>query len=124
MKIYHQHTGLLITIFLLVTTDDTHCFEVKTTTKSYGDEISWLIGSCASNNGYGNNQEYTQQCCLPFGTYNLKCTDSYGDGWHGAYIMVDGTKYCESFSSGGAMTIGITIQDVQGKAKDVMLYTL
>ena len=110
MKIYHQHTGLLITIFLLVTTDDTHCFEVKTTTKSYGDEISWLIGSCASNNGYGNNQEYTQQCCLPFGTYILKCKDSYGDGWHGGFVEMEDTKYCDSFFSGSLATSEITMQ--------------
>ena len=36
--------------------------------------------------------------------------------------MVDGAKYCESFSSGSEMTSGITIQGVQGKTIDVMLH--
>ena len=75
------------------------CFEVTLTTKSYGSEISWSLGACSSNSSHGNNQEYTQQCCLEPGHYSLECKDSYGDGWTGGYIVVDGIKHCETFSS-------------------------
>ena len=123
MKIYNQHIEWLNIIVLLVTTDDTHCFEVKTTTKSYGSEISWIIGSCASSNEYGNNQEYTQQCCLPFGAYNLKCKDSYGDGWNGGFVEVEDTKYCDSFFSGSLETSEITIQGTN-KIQNVPKYSI
>ena len=78
---------------------DLPCFEVTLTTKSYASEISWSLGKCSSNSSYSDNQEYTQQCCLEPGHYSLECIDSYGDGWHGGYIKVDGIKHCESFSS-------------------------
>ena len=88
------------------------CFEVKLTTTIYGSEISWSLGSCESDGrSYGNNGEYTQQCCLMPGRYNLACKDSYGDGWQGGYIEVDGIKYCESFTSGIDDTSVIIVQD-------------
>jgi len=90
--------------------DDNGCFDVKLTTVSYGSEISWSLGSCQGNGGYGNNGEYTEQCCLEPGNYNLECKDSYGDGWHGGYIEVNGKKYCESFSSGSEKNIQIIIE--------------
>ena len=89
---------------------DLSCFEVTLTTKNYASEISWSIGLCSSNSAYGNNQEYTQQCCLALGSHSLKCKDSYGDGWHGGYIVVDGIKQCENFSSGSVQTIEIIRQ--------------
>ena len=58
-----------------------------------------------SNGGYGNNAEYTEQCCLTPGNYNLECKDSYGDGWNGGYIEVKGEKYCGSFSTGRTVPI-------------------
>ena len=87
------------------------CFEVKLTTLNFGEEISWTLDSCESNGGYGNNGEYTQQCCLIPGSYHLECKDSYGDGWNGGYIEVDGIKYCESFTSGREETSEIIIQE-------------
>ena len=84
------------------------------TTKGDGNENSWSLGACSSNRGYGNNQEYIQQCCLAPGNYSLECKDSYGDGWHGGYIEVDGIKHCETFSSGSVQTIEIIIN---GKVK-------
>ena len=34
------------------------------------------------------------------GAYVVTCKDSYGDGWHGSYLAVNGQKYCEYFNSG------------------------
>ena len=80
-------------------------------TFEYGDESSWTLADCSSEDTYGNYQEYSQQCCLTHGSYTLECKDSYADGWHGGYIKVDGVKYCESFSTGSVMTSEIIIQD-------------
>ena len=89
--------------------DDDVCFDVKLTTVRFGSEISWNLKpsitaikepSCQSNGGYGNNAEYTEQCCLEPGEYIFVCKDSHGDGWHGAYIEVNGEKYCESYNYG------------------------
>ena len=41
-----------------------------------------------------------EQCCQTDGDYTLICKDSYGDGWHGGYITIEGVKYCENFDSG------------------------
>ena len=87
------------------------CVEVSITTFDYGDESSWTLAHCSSDESYGNNQEYSNQCCLTPGTYTLECKDSYGDGWHGGYIKVDGVKYCESYTSGSVMTSEIIIQN-------------
>ena len=83
---------------------------MKLTTRSFGEEISWILDLCESNGGYGDYGEYMQQCCLIPGSYNLECKDSYGDGWNGGYIEVDGTKYCESFTSGSEETNEVIIQ--------------
>lgn len=29
--------------------------------------------------------------------YVLNCFDSYGDGWNGSYMNIDGTPYCDDF---------------------------
>merc|ERR1712241_1214519 len=73
-------------------------YTVKMVTKIYGDEISWSIGGC-SGNGYKNNDSYSKTCSTPRPA-TLVCKDSYGDGWHGAYIEIEGKKYCEGFKSG------------------------
>ena len=86
-----------------------HCVEVSLTTYDYGDENSWTLAHCSSDESYGNYQEYSNQCCLTPGTYTLECKDSYGDGWHGGYIKVDGVKYCESYNDGSVMTSEIII---------------
>ena len=53
--------------------------------------------------------EYTERCCLNDGVYTLKCQDSYGDGWHGGFIEVRGTEYCEDFTGGSDKSIQIPI---------------
>lgn len=80
------------------------CFEVKLTTKSYGKENSWTLGACSSDGTYDVKQEYVQTCCLAPGAYKLECKDSHGDGWHGGFIDVNGTRYCEGFSKGRVNT--------------------
>ena len=89
---------------------DTYCFDVRLTTKYYAIEISWSLGSCSSNKQYEDYQDYTQECCLPLGSYTLKCKDSYNDGWHGGFVEVDGVKYCETFS-GSVMKNEIVVRE-------------
>ena len=85
------------------------CFDVKTVTKKWGNEISWEIGckdsacrECESNLDFGNNEEYTQECCLPRDQeeFVINCKDSWGDGWHGGYLEINENKYCADFSTG------------------------
>ena len=78
------------------------------TTKQYANEISWTLGTCASQT-YGDFSEHIEECCLDVGLYNLKCQDSYGDGWNGGLIEIQGTQYCEDFSAGLEMYILVTI---------------
>jgi len=83
----------------------TDCLDVTLSTARYGNEISWTLDTCTSEQDYGNNQEYTQTCCwqtMP-ATMDLVCEDSYGDGWHGAEITVLGNTYCDNFMTGHSM---------------------
>ena len=76
------------------------CFAVELTTKAWASEISWSIGTCSSKERYKNRQKYSTQCCMPAGDYTLTCKDSYGDGWHGGYIKINGKTFCKNFRSG------------------------
>ena len=72
-------------------------------TKPYGYEISWrlepqdpdvvLSDSCVSDSYYSYGT-FEQKCQLKEGLYTLECLDSYGDGWNGGYIEIQGTQYC------------------------------
>ena len=70
-------------MIFFIKTDSGKCFDVSITTKDYGSEISWTIGTCTSAKAYQNSQTYTESCCLDAGSYTLTCDDSYGDGWDG-----------------------------------------
>ena len=79
------------------------------TTKGGGDENTWVLGPCQGTDVYGNDSQYTENCCLPPGSYNLECKDSLGDGWQGGYIELNGTRYCETFNSGKEEITEITM---------------
>ena len=70
--------------------------------EKWGSEISWTFGNCTSNQVYESRQIYTEECCQLEGDYRLLCKDSYGDGWNGGYLEIDGTQYCTNsdFGSG------------------------
>ena len=88
------------------------CFDILINTSEWGHEIKWkIIGtktmiSCESNREYKNGQTYKQRCCLPTREteFNLTCIDTFGDGWHGANLEIDGKKYCQNFK-GNNMTV-------------------
>ena len=83
------------------------------TTKEYGNENSWSLGTCLSNQAYDDNLEYTEECCLDAGVYTLKCKDEFADGWSGGFMDIQGKQYCENFSDGSEEVIQVTI--VTGK---------
>ena len=87
------------------------CFNVTTVAVHWGHEISWTIGTgdesrdCLSHEDiihWDLSWEYDQMCCLPKHTdeFVIACVDSYGDGWHGGYLEINGEKYCDNFSDG------------------------
>merc|ERR1712038_1143565 len=80
------------------------CTPIKLVTKRWGNEISWTFGACSSSQEYGNHNIYTEECCQKAGSYPITCKDSYGDGWHGGYLEIEGTKYCKEFRDGGEKT--------------------
>jgi len=80
------------------------CTRVKVVTTTWGNEISWTFGKCQSSTAYENNEVYTEECCQEAGSYELVCKDSYGDGWHGGYIEIEGIQYCKDFEDGSEKT--------------------
>ena len=84
------------------------CIEIKLTTRLFASEISWTFANiCNSNQQYQDNQEYSQTCCIRTiydWEHELKCTDTHGDGWHDAYITINGRRYCEDFLHGEEKT--------------------
>ena len=83
------------------------------TTTDFGDEYSWSLGTCSGNQAYGDNMEYTEECCLNAGVYTLKCKDSNNNGWDNGFIDIQGTKYCENFNNGREEAVEVTV--VAGK---------
>ena len=73
------------------------CTTIKIRTERWGNEISYAIGTCASKRRYSNGRNYEEECCLAPGNYTLDCNDSWGDGWNGGYLEIDGKKYCDRF---------------------------
>ena len=81
-------------------------------TNTFANEIEWAIGcssprrciKCRSNVKYDDKSTYDQKCCLPVGDededFVINCNDTYGDGWHGAYLQINGKNYCEQFLNG------------------------
>lgn len=76
------------------------CKTVKTVTKAWGYEISWQVGNCQSSGQFTSNNQFSQECCMAAGDWPVTCDDSYGDGWHGGYIEIDGNRYCDDFTTG------------------------
>jgi hypothetical protein len=87
------------------------CFEVSLTTTKWGNENTWTLGECSSTSLHANSETYEAECCLPAGEYTLECKDSYGDGWHGGYIVINGNTYCEGFNGGSLETHEILVGD-------------
>ena len=58
--------------------------------------------ACASEavGTYGSHSMFAFECKLCTNTkYKIHCKDSYGDGWHGGFLTIDGKSYCEDFCS-------------------------
>ena len=78
----------------------TFCFEVTHTSTQYGSENSWTLGTCSNTSPHVNHATANVECCLVPGEYTLECKDSYGDGWHGGYMTIQGVNYCTNFQTG------------------------
>jgi hypothetical protein len=79
----------------------------------FGSEVSWIItyGSTTvcSGSGYSSSTYNVADCTLTSGyTYTAYCYDSYGDGWHGGYLLVGGSKVCDETSSFSSKTESFT----------------
>jgi hypothetical protein len=71
----------------------------------FAEENSWTIREvdtgmvfCESSGYVNDYASVNHVCCLPENSTSaleLTCTDSHGDGWHGAYIYIDGVSYCQ-----------------------------
>ena len=87
------------------TTDDGSCIyaedcganliTISISTQVWGSEISWNLVNeegviVASGSGYNSWDSETQYLCLPDGCYEMQMSDSWGDGWNGAYYSIFG----------------------------------
>ena len=72
--------------------------------KTWGNEISFTISSpqkvVCSGGPFEWHDTHPIDCTLDDGSYTLNCIDSYGDGWHGGFMTIDGKKFCEDFRNG------------------------
>jgi hypothetical protein len=89
-----------------------NCMNITVSTQSYGTEVSWTLtdetGSFCAGSEYSDGLSNTSTtCCLNFGRYVVSCMDSYGDGWNGAVISIDGANYCDDFIWGHKWTANV-----------------
>ena len=90
-------------------------------TKAWGNEISWTVGNCRNDQQYASESNYTQDCCQPEGDWPVTCTDSYGDGWHGGFIEIDGERFCENFTTGKFHTIILSMKSKISKQSVILV---
>ena len=79
------------------------------TSLKYGQENSWSLGTCSNKSPHVSHKTAEATCCLAPGKYTLKCKDEFGDGWHGGFVSIEGTKFCEGFNKGKVEYHDITI---------------
>ena len=48
---------------------------------------------------------------MPAGEQTLTCKDSYGDGWHGGFIKINGKTFCKNFRAGKESKSPVQITD-------------
>jgi len=84
------------------------CGKIKVRTENWGYENSYAIGTCVSQQEYGYYEDYEEDCCLAPGTYSMDCKCSWGDGWHGGYVEINGVKYCDDFTYGHSQSVEVT----------------
>jgi hypothetical protein len=74
---------------------------IQIVTSNWGSEVGWSLVDAAgvevaSGSGYSSWGWYTEYACVADGCYQLILTDSWGDGWNGAYYMIStGGAYYE-----------------------------
>ena len=101
-------------------------------TQAWGNEVSWKIidthgNTVCSSRDAGAYSDYTShdpEICTIAPTqptdkaahnpYKLICEDTYGDGWHGGRLYIQGVCYCDDFTSG--FTSGEVSLEIQGKS--------
>ena len=72
--------------------------------------MSWSLGTtCTSGTVSSSWSEQIKTCSLSPGEYTLVCTDSYGNGWNGARVTIQGVKYCDKFIDGSEMQVQVII---------------
>lgn len=97
------------------------CAELTVHATDFAAEMYWYIDRpddsgynlCYGSQGWyeENYKTYDTNCCLKPGTEILViCKDSYGDGWHGSYLEINGKKYCEDFTDGKEFEVYATVQ--------------
>ena len=94
------------------TGDMTHRHDIWLHLKSWSEEVKFEIFGptyCAGGPYDHWDSDNETDCSLVPGRYTLQCEDTYGDGWHGGYIVIGGTKYCEDFTSGHSKTVSFQI---------------
>ena len=91
--------------------------KITLSTTLYGNEVSWKIVDnndqtiCASLEvgSYDWHRVHPAEDCViapndrrhsSITKYKLICEDSYGDGWHGGHLIIQGTSYCHDFTTG------------------------
>ena len=62
---------------------------------------------------YADNVVRSTECCV-VGNYTLRCIDTYGDGWHGGQISVNGVEYCHNFTTGALIEASIVAPTAGG----------
>ena len=89
------------------------CIHVQTFTNSWGNEISWSMKginskvTCESSQEYYNDCWYGQTCCMPTidDEFSVTCTDNFGDGWEGEFLVINGRKICDGFRGHNFTTV-------------------
>jgi hypothetical protein len=104
---------------------------VTTVTGPFARQVSWYINREGQTGQFlcqgSTFEDYElrgQGCCLENGTYELQCVDSYGDGWHGGFVIIDGVgTFCGPGWAGARKSVQFVVE-VKSCASATNLSTL
>lgn len=77
---------------------------VNVIVKTYGSEVNWHIDNQAVHGPYPDQMQDTQVITLEPGEHTLNYIDTYGDGWHGGTIEIEGFVAPIAVHGSGAVT--------------------
>ena len=88
---------------------------------SWQSEVSWSIIDCDGNTVAEGGAPFAPQCVVLPDAYTIVMNDSYGDGWNGNVLNIDGVEYTMSCSYPDCDTESVQVGECAAPCENVVV---